>query len=63
MNIADDAINICLSIDDKYHQLPLKNFTNSKVDVLPKHFKPFECLTYMLNSVLQEGTPYPKRLL
>ena len=57
---ANECFNSAPLFDDKEKRTPYQIFTNSKVDINPKHFIPFGCPTFVLDGKLQQGLPHHK---
>ncbi|GFH52929.1 hypothetical protein CTEN210_09405 [Chaetoceros tenuissimus] len=57
---ANNAINHTPNMKDNDKRSPYQIFTDTKVNVNPKHFKPFGCPVYILENELQQNKPYHK---
>ena len=60
LRMANDAINEAPSLRDSQRRTPNNIFANTEVQSNPKHWKPFGCPAYVLDSQLQAGKPSPK---
>jgi hypothetical protein len=58
--MANDAINDVPSFQNTERQTPKQIFSNTRVYVNPKHWKPFGCPVYVLDSALQTGNIFHK---
>ena len=57
---ANEVINCTPCMGRKDNKSPLQLFAGTAVDINPKHFKPFGCPAYVLDSALQQGQPFHK---
>ena len=57
---ANDAINHSPSMQDPERRSPMEIFAKTRVVANPKHWKPFGCPVYVLESDLQSGQPFHK---
>jgi hypothetical protein len=57
---ANEAINHSPSMQDPERRSPMEIFAKTRVVANPKHWKPFGCPVYVLESDLQSGQPYHK---
>ena len=57
---ANDAINHSPSMQDPERRSPMEIFAKTRVVANPKHWKPFGCPVYVLESDLQSGQPFRK---
>ena len=55
LRMANDAINEAPNLKDKMGRSPLQIFSNTEVETNQKHWIPFGCPAYVLNSALQTG--------
>eukprot|EP00980_Cylindrotheca_fusiformis_P024769 scaffold12430_cov83-Cylindrotheca_fusiformis.AAC.1 len=55
LRMANDVINEAPNLRDSEGKSPLQRFSNSEVQVHSKHWKPFGCPAYVLESALQNG--------
>ncbi|CAJ1959006.1 unnamed protein product [Cylindrotheca closterium] len=55
LRMANDAINESPNLKDKQGRSPLQLFSNSQVQLNEKHWVPFGCPVYVLNTALQSG--------
>ena len=53
--MANDVLNETPSLQDKERRTPLQLCSQSNVTTNSKHWKPFGCPVYVLESALQEG--------
>ena len=60
MRMANEVMNATPSLKDKGHRTPQQIFSNTTVNINIKHWKPFGCPAYVLNSALQAGQPHHK---
>jgi hypothetical protein len=58
--MAADVLNETPSLQDAQHRSPLQLFGNTKVAVNSKHYIPFGCPVYVLDSTLQSKLPFHK---
>ena len=58
--MANDIINESPSIQLKENSSPQQAFSNTKVLINSKHWKPFGCPVYVLDKALQKGDPFHK---
>jgi hypothetical protein len=57
---ANECVNAAPSMQDPQRRSPLQQFSGSTVEINPKHWKPFGCPVYVLNSQLQSNSPHHK---
>ena len=60
MRMSNDIYNNSPLLKNEHKFSPIQLFAKTKVDINPKHFKPFGCPVYVLNSALQKGDPNHK---
>lgn len=60
LRMAVDAINDTPSMQDKQRRTPSQRIAMTKVDINPKHYAPFGCPVYVLDSALQSNQPHHK---
>src|SRR6056300_23197 len=60
LRMANDAINESPNLKDKLGRSPLQMFSNTNIQLHEKHWVPFGCPTYVLNSKLQSGNSLNK---
>ena len=60
LRMANDAINETPNLKDKIGRSPLQLFSKTKIQLHEKHWIPFGCPTFVLNSKLQSGNIYNK---
>ena len=60
IRMASEAINHTPSFQDSDRRSPMEIFTGLKVVANPKHWQPFGCPVYVLESELQSGQPFHK---
>ena len=60
LRAANDAINEVPNLQHKSKLSPANLFSKALVNPNPKHYRPFGCPVYVLDSELQEGKPYHK---
>jgi hypothetical protein len=58
--MANEVINSTPSFQDDQKRTPIEIFANTKVSANPKHWKPFGCPAYVLESALQSNKPFHK---
>ena len=58
IRMANEAINNTPSFQDDLKRTPIEIFANTKVSANPKHWKPFGCPAYVLESALQSNKPF-----
>jgi len=60
LRMANNAINESPNLKDKLGRSPLQMFSNTNIQLHEKHWVPFGCPTYVLNSKLQSGNSLNK---
>ena len=55
LRMANELYNVSPSLQDKEGRSPLQIFSDSPVEINPKHYKPFACPVYVLDPSIQEG--------
>ena len=60
LQIATEALNNTLNIQDKQIQAPEQIYTGIMVEAQPKQLTPFGFTAYLLDSALQQGYPFNK---
>jgi len=60
LRMANEAINETPNMKDEKGRSPIQLFSNTEVHTHEKHWAPFGCPTYVLNSKLQSGTIHNK---
>ncbi len=57
---ANECINAMPNMQDPQRRSPIQLYSDTEVDINHKHFIPFGCPVYVLDSVLQAGKPHHK---
>ena len=60
LRMANKVMNNTPSLQDKKRRSLLQIFADTKVAINPKHWHPFGCPVYVLDSKLQNGSPFNK---
>jgi len=60
LRMANEVLNNTPSMQDKQRRAPLQIFAATKVAINPKHWHPFGCPVYVLNSKLQTNSIFHK---
>ena len=60
MRMANDAMNNSPSLQDINRRTPEQIFSKTNANMNAKHFKPCGCPVYVLDSALQQNSPYQK---
>ena len=58
--MANECFNNMLLLKEKQGLTPFQIFGKTKVNINPKHFKPFGCPVFILENSLQSNSPYHK---
>ena len=60
LKMAENSVNVSSSFQDPERRSSLQIFSNSTVNISPKHYQPFRYSMYILDPILQQNKPFGK---